>query len=41
MENIFFSCRRYSRLPYRFGEDEDAEPEDRLIGWGADVPKQL
>lgn len=34
---IFFSCRRYSRLPHRFGEDEDAEPEDRLVGRGADV----
>ena len=38
---IFFSCRRYSRLPHRLGEDEDAEPENRLVGWGADVPEQL
>lgn len=30
-----------SRIPNRLGEDSDAEPENRLLHRGTDVPQQL
>lgn len=36
-----YSYRSNSRIPNRLGEDSDAEPENRLLHRGTDVPQQL